>query len=72
VGCVGKVELPIHLFLHCPSAMVVRCEIFRWLGVVIVIPPSLTSLFEVLRGSARNEKIHNGILMIWHETFWSL
>ncbi|MCH80700.1 hypothetical protein A2U01_0001472, partial [Trifolium medium] len=29
----------------------------RWIGVVIVIPPSLFSLFEVLRGMARNKKI---------------
>jgi hypothetical protein len=52
--------------------MMVWCEIFRWLGVVIVILASLSSLFEVLRGSARNEKIHNDFLMIWHATLWSL
>jgi hypothetical protein len=29
-------------------------------------------IIEVLRGSARNEKIRNGFLMIWHATLWSL
>ncbi|MCH90812.1 F-box family protein, partial [Trifolium medium] len=64
VRCVGSVETSIHLFLHCPSAMMVWYDIFRWLGVVIVIPHSLFSLFEVLRGSARNAKVRHGFLMI--------
>ncbi|PNY13317.1 hypothetical protein L195_g009970 [Trifolium pratense] len=51
--CVGSVESAIHLFLHCPSAMVVWYDIFRWLGVVIVIPPSLSLLFEIMRGVTR-------------------
>ncbi|CAJ2643030.1 unnamed protein product [Trifolium pratense] len=46
VGCVGSVESSIHLFLHCPSALKVWYDIFRWLGLVIVIPPSLFLLFE--------------------------
>ncbi|GAU19692.1 hypothetical protein TSUD_78170 [Trifolium subterraneum] len=70
VGCVGSVESSIHLFLHCPSAMLVWKEVFRWLGVMIVIPPSLFSLFEILRGSARNAKIGQGFVMIWHATLW--
>ncbi|MCH82018.1 ribonuclease H protein [Trifolium medium] len=72
VGCVGRVETSIHLFLHCPSAMMVWYDIFRWLGVVIVIPHSLFSLFEVLRGSARNAKVRQGFLLIWHATLWSI
>ncbi|MCI29270.1 myb-like transcription factor, partial [Trifolium medium] len=42
------------------------------LGVVIVIPPSLFLLFEVLRGSARNVKLRQGFLMIWHATLWCI
>ncbi|CAJ2643641.1 unnamed protein product [Trifolium pratense] len=72
VGCVGSVESSIHLFLHCPSALKVWYDIFRWLGLVIVIPPSLFLLFEVLRASARNVKIRKGFLLIWHATIWSL
>jgi hypothetical protein len=44
VGCVGKVETSLHLFLHCPSAMLVWNEIFRWLGIMLVVPPSLDDL----------------------------
>jgi hypothetical protein len=57
VGCVGKKETSCHLFLHCPCVMKVWQEIFKWLGVEIVIPPSLPILFEVLKASARNGKI---------------
>ncbi|XP_045809691.1 uncharacterized protein LOC123904036 [Trifolium pratense] len=72
VGCVGSVESSTHLFLHYPSALMVWYEVFRWLGVVIVIPPSLSLLFKVLRGVGRNEKIQKGFVMIWHATLWSL
>ncbi|MCH80431.1 LINE-1 reverse transcriptase like [Trifolium medium] len=72
VGCVGSAESSIHLFLHCPSSMMVWYEIFRCLGLVIVIPSSLFSLFEVMRASARNVNVRKGYLMIWHATLWSL
>ncbi|GAU44350.1 hypothetical protein TSUD_129240 [Trifolium subterraneum] len=72
VGCVGSVESTTHLFLHCPSAMKVWQEVFRWLGVVIVIPPSMLVLFELVRGSARNKKTRLGFLMIWHASIWCI
>jgi hypothetical protein len=56
LGCVGQVETSLHLFLHCPSTMLVWSKIFQWLGVSIIIPPSLVSLFDLLKGSARNAK----------------
>jgi hypothetical protein len=72
VGCVGNVETSNHLFLHCPCAMKIWGGIFKWLGVHIIIPPSLPTLFEVLKGSARNPKIRKGYLMIWHATLWAM
>ncbi|GAU43110.1 hypothetical protein TSUD_373050 [Trifolium subterraneum] len=72
VGCVGSVETTTHLFLHCPSALMVWYEVFRWIGVIIVTPPSMMILFEVLRGSARNKKTRLGFLMIWHATIWCI
>jgi hypothetical protein len=47
-------------------------EVFKWLGVSIVIPPSVSSLFEIVKGAARNAKIRNGYVLIWHATIWSL
>jgi hypothetical protein len=72
VGCVGNLESSSHLFLHCPNTIWVWYEIFRWLGVVIVIPPNLAVLFEVFRSAAKNKKIRQGFLMIWHATIWSI
>jgi hypothetical protein len=31
-------------------------EIFRWLGVVIVLPPNLFYLFDILSEGAKNKK----------------
>jgi hypothetical protein len=61
---VGKVENYTHLFLHCPCVL--------WVGVSIVIFPSLSSLFELVKGPARNGKIRRGFLMIWHGSLWSI
>jgi hypothetical protein len=36
--CCDVRETSSHLFLHCKVAMVVWYEIFKWLGVVIVVP----------------------------------
>jgi hypothetical protein len=52
--------------------MKIWCEIFKWLGVEIVIPPSLITLFEVLKESARNAKIRSGFVLIWHASLWSI
>jgi hypothetical protein len=72
VGCVGIVESSSHLFLHCSSAISIRYDVFRWLGVVVVIPPNLFVLFEVFKISANNTKIRQGFLMIWHANLWSI
>jgi hypothetical protein len=72
VGCVGVVETSSHLFLHCGGAIVIWYEIFRWLGIVVVIRPSLEVLFEVVRGAAKNKKTRNGFLLIWHATIWTI
>jgi hypothetical protein len=72
VGCVGKVETSNHLFLHCPSVMMVWGEIFKWVGVEIIIPPSLPSLFEMIKGSGRNSKIRSGLVLIWHSSIWAI
>jgi hypothetical protein len=72
VACVGRLESSCHLFLHCPFAMRVWYDIFRWLGLIIVIPPSVALLFEMVRGAGRNKKLRQGLLMIWHATIWSI
>ncbi|KAK2446021.1 hypothetical protein QL285_016880 [Trifolium repens] len=72
VGCDGCAETSLHLFLHCPSAITIWYDICSWLGLVVIIPPSLPVLFEVFRASAKNKKIRKGYLLIWHVTLWSI
>jgi hypothetical protein len=69
LGCVGMFK-STHLFLHCPCTMWVWGEIFKWIGVTIVIPPSLLVLFELVKEAARNAKIRKGFLLIWHASLW--
>ncbi|MCI22359.1 myb-like transcription factor, partial [Trifolium medium] len=47
-----------------------RKSIFRWLGVIIIIPPNLFSLFECLSEAASNKRIRKGLWLIWHSTIW--
>jgi hypothetical protein len=72
VSCAGNVETSTHLFLHCPSAILIWYEVFRWLCVVVVIPPNLFVLFESFRSTAKNARARNDYLMIWHATLWSI
>jgi hypothetical protein len=72
LGCVGMCENSTHLFLHCPCVMWVWGEIFKCLGISIIISPSLPLLFEMVKGAARNAKIRRGYLLIWHASLWSI
>ncbi|XP_045802274.1 uncharacterized protein LOC123895841 [Trifolium pratense] len=73
VGCVGVVESSNHIFFHCSNTFfLVWNAIFRWIGVVVVIPPNSSVLFEVIRGAAKSNKDRQGFLMIWHATLWTI
>jgi hypothetical protein len=52
--------------------MVVWYELFRWLGVVVVMPPSIAMFFEIMRGAARNKTLREGFVLIWHAAIWSI
>ncbi|KAK2448690.1 hypothetical protein QL285_007941 [Trifolium repens] len=47
-------------------------ECLGCVGVSIIIPPSLVSLFELVKASARNAKIWRGFIMVWHATLWAI
>jgi hypothetical protein len=64
VWCNGVRESPSHLFQHCSVAHVVWYEIFRWLGIRIVIPQNLFSLFDWLCGEAKNKKVRKCFMLI--------
>jgi hypothetical protein len=52
VHCQSWDENVAHLFLFCDFAVVVWKAIFRWLGLVIVIPPNVSMMFDCFTGAA--------------------
>ncbi|MCH93908.1 pantothenate synthetase, partial [Trifolium medium] len=61
-----------HLFMFCDFAAHVWNAIFRWLGVVIIMPPNLFMLLENFMGAAPSNKIGKGFSLIWHTTVWRI
>jgi hypothetical protein len=52
--------------------MFVWYEVFRWLGVVLVMPPSIFQLFDCLSVSAKNIKMRRGYRLVWHTAIWTI
>jgi hypothetical protein len=65
-------ETSNHLFLHCSVAHKVWCEIFKWLGVVIVMSANSFYLFDCLSEVGANKKYRNGLRLVWHTAIWVL
>jgi hypothetical protein len=72
VHCNGSVEIADHLFLFCDFASVVSKAIFRWFGVVLIMPPNIISFFEYFIGAASSKKGRHGFYLIWHASVWCL
>jgi hypothetical protein len=70
--CHGMEEAELHLFLFCEFAMRVWKSIFRWLGIVLVIPPNLSLLFDCFTAAAGSKKERKGYSLIWHATVWTI
>jgi hypothetical protein len=72
VWCGLSMESSKHLFLHCRKTIRVWYEICKWLGVVIVMPSDIMTLFYCFCGLVRNKKVKKGFLLVWHTVLWSL
>jgi hypothetical protein len=64
IWCGDVRESSSHLFLHCRVATLVWYEVFKWLGVVIVVPPNLFHLYDCLSCASKNKKARNGFRVI--------
>ncbi|WJX96105.1 hypothetical protein P8452_77351 [Trifolium repens] len=72
VWCGDSRETSTHLFLHCKLALGVWYQIFKWLGVIIVVPPNLFHLFDCLSEAAKNGKSRKGFRLVWHSVIWCM
>jgi hypothetical protein len=72
VHCDRMEEDVAHLLLFCDFAALVWRAIFRWLDLVIIIPPDIFTLFECFVGAAGNKKRRCGFSLIWHATIWMI
>jgi hypothetical protein len=72
VWCGALPESTKHLFIHCDWAILVWYEIFKWLGVVLVMPPTLLIFLNSFVGAASSKKSRSGFLLVWHTALWVL
>jgi hypothetical protein len=47
-------------------------EIFKWLGVVIIMPPNLMILLDCFVGAAKKKRSRKGFLLVRHSVVWVL
>jgi hypothetical protein len=72
VFCGRVVELASHLFLLCRFTAEVWYALMRWLGVVLVLPPSISMSYAMFVGSGSNRKRRKGFSIIWLAFIWVL
>jgi hypothetical protein len=70
--CARVMESANHLFLHCNFAASVWYAINRWLDVLIVLPPDVTTAYVILVGCGRNRRIRKGFSTVWLAYIWVL
>jgi hypothetical protein len=72
VFCDLFVESASHLFLHCCYTADVWYALTRWLRVVLVLPPNLSSSFALFVGCGSNKKRRKGFSIIWLAFVWAM
>jgi hypothetical protein len=70
--CNEEVETACHLFLHCRKTAMIWYDLYRWLGVVSVLSPSVPMSYAVMVGCGSNKKRRKGFSIIWLASLWVL
>jgi hypothetical protein len=72
IFCDLYVESTCHLFLHCCYTAEVWYALTRWLGVVLILPPTMSSSFALFVGCGSNKKRRKGFSIIWLAFVWAM
>ncbi|GAU10299.1 hypothetical protein TSUD_422630, partial [Trifolium subterraneum] len=68
---VGCLETEDHLFLLCPFAWNIWMEIYKWFGLVEVLPDTIGGLFPAFFKALKvPKKKHKGVVMLWQAVVW--
>jgi hypothetical protein len=68
--CDSATETSTHLFLHCSFAASVWYAINRWLGVIVILPPSVLMSYAIIVGYGSNKKRKKGFSLVWMAYIW--
>jgi hypothetical protein len=69
IGCLSKL-CGLRRFLYCCFSFSIWYAIFKWLGLLLIMPPNLFYLFDCLCGAAVGKNRRKGYQLIWHATVW--
>jgi hypothetical protein len=72
VVCGRCIETSVHLFLHCNGVARIWNEITRWLGLCLIIPPTMAISFAMWVSCSSSKKVKQGICLIWYAYVWVL
>jgi hypothetical protein len=71
--CGGGAVSEDHLFLLCPMAWFIWVEVYKWFGVVEVLPENIVSHFQSFLSSFKGGKRPlKGIMMVWQAVIWTI
>ncbi|WJX68394.1 hypothetical protein P8452_52767 [Trifolium repens] len=65
-------ESASHLFLHCKFTTEVWYALMRWLGVVLVLPSSISMSYAMFVGNGSNKQRRKDFSIIWLSFIWGL
>ncbi|KAK2354046.1 hypothetical protein QL285_091613 [Trifolium repens] len=72
VHCGMESESAVHLFLHCAIARKIWYALMKWLGLIIIIPPSLLISFAMFVEVVADKRAKKVLIAIWNATVWVL
>jgi hypothetical protein len=70
--CNVEIETTSHLFLRCRYVIGIWYAILRWLGVFLVLPPTIFMSYTMLVWGGSNKKRRKGFSVVWLAYIWAV